>query len=226
MRKFTMIELLVVISIIAILAAMLLPALNKAMEKGKAAACMGNLRQLGLGANMYNGDSNGFLLPLGVPRGDGATYDKWVDFLRVYIRSGTADGEEYVSAKSAYVCPSAKITAARIKHTYVPYGFNRYGMSNGKNPSGTVSTGFAKKISSPPSGTLLLIDNASLASPGGYFLTYNDANFAFFRHITRANILYVDGHAGSAAYHEVLVDTSITTNKAPWYSNNRYDFSN
>lgn len=58
-RAFTLVEMLVVIAVIALIAAMLLPALSKARQSSRRAACASNLRQLSVALNIYAGENEG-----------------------------------------------------------------------------------------------------------------------------------------------------------------------
>src|SRR5207247_4239840 len=94
---FTLIELLVVIAIIAILTAMLLPALSKAKEKGRKAHCYNNLKQLGLAMLMFADDNNGL-----VPRGNGPLW--WT--LYIPYLGGTAAARDQYGRIKVYTCLS------------------------------------------------------------------------------------------------------------------------
>ncbi len=105
---FTLIELLIVIAIIAILAALLMPALHKAQQEGSRVTCEGNLRQLALAEQMYGADNEGKL----ADNNPGSTND-WVNGNLVRLQDATNQvplraGKlfPYASDPGVYHCPA------------------------------------------------------------------------------------------------------------------------
>jgi prepilin-type N-terminal cleavage/methylation domain-containing protein len=137
-RGFTLIELLVVIAIIALLMAILMPALSRVKKQAKSVTCLANLRQWGLVFAMYGNENNQQIATTG---SDGYWLVISRPYLDVVIKEGEADRYEM------YLCPMATKTIAEgAELSRAAYGYN--------NPDGhyTASYGINAWVYTPPGG--------------------------------------------------------------------------
>lgn len=195
-RAFTLIELLVVIAIIGILAAMLLPALNKAREKANAAYCVSNMHQWGLALNMYNDDANEYYPYDGsfnAPPCSPLNSNAWFNVLTPYVQAkslctlyaaGTPPTPQV--GHSLFVCPSAVNKSPTIN---LNNGVFYYSISTCLHDQGTTSYGFRRDRMVAPSTTIIFCEEVEDQFPetNGQYDLVN-------RHSGGSNFVLGDGH--------------------------------
>jgi prepilin-type N-terminal cleavage/methylation domain-containing protein/prepilin-type processing-associated H-X9-DG protein len=193
-KAFTLIELLVTIAIIAILAAMLLPALSSARKKAQAVKCQSNLRQLSVTTFLYCQDNNDYL-PFAWYNDSDASENSFFALLTPLLYRADFDGYEDFESK-VFTCPK-RMTEPLVgpNPMRISYGMNANNSIDFPDPH------TRRLVTVPnPAATLLLADIA---------FTYNhppieklDPDQVGYKHDNRANLILFDGHAAATSMQQ------------------------
>jgi prepilin-type N-terminal cleavage/methylation domain-containing protein/prepilin-type processing-associated H-X9-DG protein len=217
-RAFTLIELLVVIAIIGILAAMLLPALNRARQRANAANCLGTMHQWALALNMYNDDWNDYYPYVGDandPCDAGDTW-AWYNILPPYIgqktlcqlyNAGTPPTPR--TGRSIWICPSA--TNVTVNPTLsTPYFC--YALNLCTHESGATHNIFRRTEFVAPSTTFVFCEEVED--------TYSETSgrYCGAKHSGGSNFVFGDGHAEWLGFQYFCRAQNATGNSCPGFA--------
>ena len=192
-RGFTLVELLVVIAIIALLMAILLPALNRAREQGKRAVCLNNVKQLTLGWIMYADDNDGKICAANV----GHSKFGWVaqmdasdppDEQIKAIKSGKL--YEYCKNLKLYKCPTGIRGELRTYSAVSSMNTIPGGSKKGKV--------FKNRMNIPRQAERIVFIDEGHISNYAYNVFYNQPKWLDIpplRHGNGTNFSFVDGHS-------------------------------
>jgi len=240
---FTLIEFLVVIAIIAILAALLLPALSKAKATGQSTACLSNLKQLQAGYLMYPDDNAGYLpvdKAITVALGDIANQaGSWVignaqlDANPTNIQNGTIF--RYVGALDVYHCPADKSTVTkqpgltRLRSYSLSGWLNCYFTAYGEDLDPNTFAQDQVKLSTVrrPANVFAFIDEHEQSIGPGQFLVGQPSwallnpqpdewwSFPADRHGQGCNLSFLDGHVEHWRWRAPKIYESFNQNPNP-----------